>query len=87
MNLKKKFISVCNCLCMFSYMIEEGICYLTLTDKTYPKRLAFLFLEDIAKEFVQDLKAEHGEKYVQTIWLLIHIIVMDNFSFQVAKCS
>ncbi len=43
-------------------MIEEGICYLTLTDKTYPKRLAFLFLEDIAREFVDELKAEHGDR-------------------------
>lgn len=43
-------------------MIEDGICYLTLTDKTYPKRLAFLFLEDISREFVLDLKAEHGDR-------------------------
>ena len=46
-----------------SYMIEDGICYLTLTDKTYPKRLAFLFLEDISREFVLDLKSEHGDRY------------------------
>lgn len=25
-------------------MIEDGLCYLTLTDKAYPKRLAFLYL-------------------------------------------
>jgi vesicle transport protein SEC22 len=48
-------------------MIEEGICYLTLTDKTYPKRLAFLFLEDIAKEFVLDLRAEHGDKWLNVV--------------------
>jgi vesicle transport protein SEC22 len=44
-------------------MIEDGICYLTLTDKSYPKRLAFLFLEDVAKEFVEELKREHGDRY------------------------
>ncbi len=45
-----------------SYMIDNGICYLTLTDKSYPKRLAFLFLEEISKDFIADLKAEHGDE-------------------------
>lgn len=52
---------------VFHYMIEDGICYLTLTDKTYPKRLAFLFLEDISREFVEDLKAEHGDKWLNIV--------------------
>jgi vesicle transport protein SEC22 len=45
-------------------MIDNGICYLTLTEKTYPKRLAFLFLEEICKDFEADLRQEHGEKLV-----------------------
>ena len=49
---------------MYSYMIDNGICYLTLTDKSYPKRLAFLFLEEISKDFEADLRAEHGDEYV-----------------------
>jgi vesicle transport protein SEC22 len=44
-------------------MIEKGICYLTLTDKAYPKRLAFLFLEEINREFESDLKSEYGDEY------------------------
>lgn len=51
-----------DCLSVSSYLIENGICYLTLTDKSYPKRLAFLFLEDICKEFENDLKEEHGDE-------------------------
>lgn len=43
-------------------MIDNGICYLTLTDKAYPKRLVFLFLEDLAKDFTDSLKEEHGEE-------------------------
>lgn len=39
----------------FHYMITFGICYLTLCDKGYPKRLAFLYLEDIHNEFVTHL--------------------------------
>lgn len=49
-------------LCTYSYMIDNGICYLTLTDKIYPKRLVFLFLEEIARDFVDSLKNEHGEE-------------------------
>jgi hypothetical protein len=45
-------------------MIDNGICYLTLTDKMYPKRLVFLFMEEIAKDFVDSLKEEHGVEYV-----------------------
>ena len=43
-------------------MIDNGICYLTLTEKSYPKRLAFLFLEEISRDFEADLKSEYGEE-------------------------
>ena len=45
-----------------SYMIDQGICYLTLTERSYPKRLAFLFLEEIARDFEADLRDEYGEE-------------------------
>ena len=43
-------------------MIDQGICYLTLTEKSYPKRLAFLFLEEISKDFESELKSEYGDE-------------------------
>ena len=46
-----------------SYMIEQGICYLTLADKGYPKRLAFLYLEEIHQEFVAELRGDYGEEW------------------------
>ena len=55
---------------IFHYIIENGICYLALTDKNYPKRLAFLFLEEISKDFEADLKIDHGEdwqRHVETV--------------------
>lgn len=36
---------------MFHYIVEGGICYLTLTDKGYPKKLAYEYLEELQKEF------------------------------------
>eukprot|EP00696_Hemimastix_kukwesjijk_P001068 gnl/Hemi2/11387_TR3944_c0_g1_i1.p1 gnl/Hemi2/11387_TR3944_c0_g1~~gnl/Hemi2/11387_TR3944_c0_g1_i1.p1 ORF type:complete len:210 (+),score=59.52 gnl/Hemi2/11387_TR3944_c0_g1_i1:81-710(+) len=35
----------------FHYIIENGVCYLCLCERSYPKRLAFLYLEEIQKEF------------------------------------
>ena len=46
---------------LHSYMIENGICYLTLADKGYPKRLAFLYLEEVHQEFVDELRRDYGE--------------------------
>ena len=33
------------------YLIEDGVCYLTLCDRGYPKKLAYQYLEDLCKEF------------------------------------
>ncbi len=40
---------------VFHYLIERGICYLCLSERSYPKKLAFAYLEELEKEF--------GEKY------------------------
>jgi hypothetical protein len=34
-----------------SYIIEGRVCYLTLCDRSYPKKLAFQYLEDLKNEF------------------------------------
>lgn len=36
---------------VFHYIIEGGVCYLTLTDKSYPKKLAYQYLEELHAEF------------------------------------
>lgn len=36
---------------IFHYLIEAGLCFLTLTDKGYPKKLAFQYLEELSGEF------------------------------------
>lgn len=38
---------------VFHYLLENRICYLCLCEKTYSKRLAFSYLEDLATEFQQ----------------------------------
>lgn len=34
-----------------SYIIDNGVCFLTLTEKTFSKRAAFSFLEELSSEF------------------------------------
>ncbi|KAI3646150.1 hypothetical protein MP228_005751 [Amoeboaphelidium protococcarum] len=36
---------------VFHYIVESRVVYLVLTDKTYPKRLAFAYLDELQKEF------------------------------------
>nr|KAF6291630.1 SEC22-like protein B, vesicle trafficking protein [Myotis myotis] len=35
----------------FHYIIEQGVCYLVLSEANFPKKLAFAFLEDLHSEF------------------------------------
>lgn len=37
----------------FHYVLSSGVCILTLTEKAYPKRLAFDYLDELRKEFFQ----------------------------------
>ena len=36
-----------------SYMIESGVAYLTLSDRSYPRRLAFQYLSEVHSEFMR----------------------------------
>ncbi|KAJ4706049.1 25.3 kDa vesicle transport protein-like [Melia azedarach] len=35
----------------FHYLVENGICFITLCDCSYPRKLAFHYLQDLQKEF------------------------------------
>lgn len=42
----------------FSYVIERGVCFLSLCEQSFSKRLAFAFLEDLQTEFTSN----YGQK-------------------------
>jgi vesicle transport protein SEC22 len=52
---------------IFHYLIHNNACYLTLTESSYPKRLAFLYLEEIADCFIEFLHRTKGDQYHQVI--------------------
>jgi vesicle transport protein SEC22 len=35
----------------FHYIMEDGVCYITLCEQSYPRKLAFHYLEDLQREF------------------------------------
>jgi len=41
---------------LMHYVIDKGVCYLTLCERTYPKKLAYAYLEELQREF----DARHG---------------------------
>ena len=62
----------------FHYLLSDGVCYLTLTDKCYPKRLAFLYLEEIHQGF----HAELGDSFqvqIDTVARPYAFITFDKF--------
>lgn len=44
----------------FYYMGRENLCFLTLCEDSYPKRLAFLYLEEVADALVQEMIKDFG---------------------------
>ena len=47
---------------IFHYLIQENTVYLTCTEISYPKRLAFLYLEEIADTFLEYLTNQHYQQ-------------------------
>lgn len=43
---------------IFHYLMDSGVCYLVLCEKTFSRRTAFAFLEDIQTEFY----SQYGQK-------------------------
>jgi len=47
----------------FHYIIEGLVVYLALTAKSYPKRLAYLYLTDLKSKFQRHVQLEHGDRW------------------------
>lgn len=59
---------------LFHYLIEFDVCYLVLCEKTFSKRLAYSYLEDIAQEF----HSQYGRK-VNTVTRPYTFIEFDTY--------
>ncbi|KAH3794744.1 vesicle-trafficking protein SEC22b-like [Dreissena polymorpha] len=65
---------------IFHYFLERGVCYLVLCDKTFSKRLAYSFLEDLQTEFSSNFGAK-----VETVSRPYSFIEFDTYIQKVRK--
>lgn len=47
---------------VFSYMVRDSLCFLTMTESSYPKRVAFLYLDEVADMILGELAKEYGNE-------------------------
>jgi len=59
---------------VFHYYIEQGACFLVLCEKNFPPKVAFAFLEDIAREFI----SQYGGR-IDTVARPYHFIEFDAY--------
>jgi len=45
---------------VFYYMARDNLCFLTLCEEAYPKRMAFLYLDEIADLVLKEMLQEYG---------------------------
>ena len=43
---------------VLSYLIQDQICFITICDRSYPRKLAFTYLQDLATEFTTTYSAQ-----------------------------
>jgi len=48
---------------VFYYMVRDTLCFLTMAESSYPKRTAFLYLEEIADIILNELLKEFGNEW------------------------
>jgi vesicle transport protein SEC22 len=52
---------------IFYYMARDNLCFLTLCEQSYPKRLAFLYLEQVADAITQEMIKDFGGNWRQAV--------------------
>jgi vesicle transport protein SEC22 len=62
------------------YLIADGVIYLTITDKSYPRKLAFSYLDELSKEFSQS----HGTQ-VESVRKPYAFVGFDTFMSKTAR--
>ena len=50
-----------------SYVIEDGVCFLALSERAYPKKLVYSYLADVHAAFVEELRAEKGDAWPSAV--------------------
>jgi Regulated-SNARE-like domain len=54
---------------VFYYMTRDSLCFLTMAEAKYPKRLAFLYLDEIGDLVLGELLKEFGNQVCTMLFL------------------
>jgi vesicle transport protein SEC22 len=65
---------------IFHCLIDHDVCYITLCEKTFPRKNAYAYLEDLAQEFI----AQYGQK-IQLAARPYSFIEFDNYIQKMKK--
>ncbi|THH12911.1 hypothetical protein EW146_g7248 [Bondarzewia mesenterica] len=68
------------CARVFSYLIADNVVYLTIAEKSYPRKLAFSYLDELSKEFA----TSYGPK-VETVRRPYAFVGFDTFMSKTAR--
>lgn len=49
----------------YHYIIEDGICYMTVTTESYPKKMVMLYLAELCTAFSKELSSQFGSQSVR----------------------
>jgi hypothetical protein len=60
---------------VFYYMTRESLCFLTMTEAKYPKRMGFLYLDEVCDIVLQELVRDHGNN------VSLKVVFLFNLSF------
>ena len=77
---------------VYFYMQRDSLCFLTLTEESYPKRLAFLYLEEVADAIMQEMVQEFGNDVSEStqvfVWrvLCLPFLYSDSFLCLAVVC-
>lgn len=47
---------------VFYYMVRDTLCFLSMTESSYPKRMGFLYLDEVADLILSELVNEFGNE-------------------------
>jgi Regulated-SNARE-like domain len=71
---------------VFYYMVRESLCYLTMTENSYPKRMAFLYLDEVADAVLSELMNEFQENVSRSNALVVVHLSSDVHNFFNFQC-
>lgn len=70
---------------LFHYSIADGICVLTLSERTYSRQRAYAYLNDIITSFVKMLERKYGDGWPKKIALISRPYMFIQFDLEIEK--